>query len=217
MKRVLRRSVLFGLTLALALGVGFHLGQTPVLAQSADVATSSPTQAADADKKSDAEKNPPEQSEEDQYRKSPSVIWLGSKLGLNPDQSSLAFTVFNFLVLALAILWAVVKFVPKVFRDRNAAIQKHLVDARTATEEARTRLSGVEARLAKLDDDIAAMRAHAEQDAAQEEQRIKASVEDEKRKILAEAEHEIAAATLHAQKFCSSMPPNWPSSRPPVS
>jgi F-type H+-transporting ATPase subunit b len=58
----------------------------------------------------------------------------------------------------------------------------------------------VEARLAKLDDEIAAMQVHAEQDIAKEEQRIKASVEDEKKKIVAAAEQEISVATLHAQK-----------------
>jgi F-type H+-transporting ATPase subunit b len=90
--------------------------------------------------------------------------------------------------------------VPKMLRGRNAAIQKDLVDARTATEEARARLSGVEERLAKLDGEIAAMRTHAEEDSVTEEQRIKATVEEEKKKILASAEQEIAAATMHAQK-----------------
>jgi F-type H+-transporting ATPase subunit b len=94
----------------------------------------------------------------------------------------------------------VLKVLPKTLRDRNAAIQKHLVDARTATEEARARLSSVEDRLAKLDGELAAMRSQAEQDAEKEEQRIRASVEDEKKKILASAEQEIAAATMHAQK-----------------
>jgi F-type H+-transporting ATPase subunit b len=194
-KRLLQRCALFGLTLALVFGIGFQLRQTPVLAQAAGVASGSPAQAADSDKKA------PEQDETEAYRKSPSVIWLGSKLGLNPDQSSLAFTLFNFVLLAGALGWVVVKTLPKFFRSRSADIQKHLVDARTATEEARARLSSVEARLAKLDDEIAAMRSHAEQDSAREEQRIMASVEDEKRKILSEAEHEIAAATMHAQKL----------------
>jgi F-type H+-transporting ATPase subunit b len=194
-KRLLQRSTLFGLTLALVLGVGFQLRQTTVRAQAAGVASTDPAQAADTEKKA------PEQDETDAYRKSPSVIWLGSKLGLNPDQSSVAFTVFNFLLLAAALGWVAVRMLPKFFRDRNADIQKHLVDARTATEEARARLSGVEARLAKLDDEIAAMRAHAEQDSAREEQRIKASLEEEKKKILASAEQEIAAATMHAQKL----------------
>jgi F-type H+-transporting ATPase subunit b len=194
-KRLLQRSALFGLTLALVLGVGLPLRQTPVRAQAAGVASASPAQAADAEKK------PPEQDETDTYRKSPRVVEWGAKLGLNPDQSSLAFTLFNFLLLAAAFVWVAAKMLPKFFRDRSAGIQKHLVDARTATEEARARLSGVEARLAKLDDEIAAMRAHAEQDSAREEQRIKASVEDEKRKILTEAEHEITVATMHAQKL----------------
>jgi F-type H+-transporting ATPase subunit b len=74
------------------------------------------------------------------------------------------------------------------------------VDARTATEEARERLSGVEERLGKLDGEIAAMRVLAEQDSAKAEQRIKATVEDEKVKILAAAEQEITVATSHAQK-----------------
>jgi F-type H+-transporting ATPase subunit b len=44
------------------------------------------------------------------------------------------------------------------------------------------------------------MRVQAEQDSANAEQRIKATVEDEKVKILAAAEQEITAATSHAQK-----------------
>jgi F-type H+-transporting ATPase subunit b len=103
-------------------------------------------------------------------------------------------------VLASAIGWPVVKILPKAIRDRNTFIQKHLVDARTATEEARVRMGTVEARLSKLDTEIAAMREHAEKDSASEEQRIKASVENEKKKILAAAEQEISVATQHAQK-----------------
>jgi F-type H+-transporting ATPase subunit b len=117
--------------------------------------------------------------------------------------------VTNFVLLAVGIVWALMKIglpfmqidpIPKIIRDRNSAIQKNLVDARTATEEARARLSGVEVRLGKLDGEIAAMRALAEQDSARAEQRIKATVEDEKVKILEAAEQEIASATSHAQK-----------------
>jgi F-type H+-transporting ATPase subunit b len=131
---------------------------------------------------------------------SPHVVEWGAKLGLNPEQAATAFTVTNFVLLALGVAWLVVKFVPKTIRDRNATIQKGLADARTATEEARERLSGVEERLGKLDGEIAAMRALAEQDAARAELRIKATVEDEKVRILATAEQEIVSATSHAQK-----------------
>ena len=107
---------------------------------------------------------------------------------------------------------------PKWIRDRNTAIQKHLVDARTATEEASTRLNSVEERLSKLDGQIAGLRAQAEQDSARDEVRIKASVEDERKKILAAAEQEIASRNgkLH-RRACSSMQRNWRSSRPRAS
>jgi F-type H+-transporting ATPase subunit b len=125
---------------------------------------------------------------------------LGAKVGLNAGQAATAFTVANFVVLAVLVGWFLAKNLPKTFRDRNTAIQKQLVDARTATEDANARLRSVEDRLRKLDDQIAAMRAQAEKDSALDEQRINASVEEEKQKILAVAEQEIAAATTLAQR-----------------
>jgi F-type H+-transporting ATPase subunit b len=65
---------------------------------------------------------------------------------------------------------------------------------------ANARLSGVEERLSKLDEQIAAMRAQAEKDSLLDEQRIKASVEEDKQKVLAAAEQEIVAATALAQR-----------------
>jgi F-type H+-transporting ATPase subunit b len=146
------------------------------------------------------EANKHEEDENEAYRHSSTVRALGAKLGMNPDQAATAFTAANFVVLALLVGWFLLKTLPKTFRNRNSAIQKHLVDARTATEEAGARLNSVEARLSKLDEQIAAMRAQSEKDAAADEQRIKASVEDEKQKILSAAEQEIAAATAHAQR-----------------
>jgi F-type H+-transporting ATPase subunit b len=146
------------------------------------------------------EKNKQEEDENEAYRHSATVRALGAKLGMNPEQAATAFTVANFVVLALLVGWFLIKTLPKTFRDRNTAIQKHLVDARTATEEASIRLNNVEARLGKLDEQIAAMRAQAEKDSAADEQRIKASVEEEKQKILAAAEQEIVAATSNAQR-----------------
>lgn len=146
------------------------------------------------------EKNKQEEDENDAYRHSATVQALGAKVGLNAEQAATAFTITNFVFLALGVGWVLLKTLPKTFRDRNGAIQKHLVDARTATEEASARLSSVEGRLAKLDGQIAALRAQAEKDAAQDEQRIKNAVEDEKQKILAAAEQEIAAVTVQARR-----------------
>ena len=198
MKSLWRRSVLGGLALAVVLGLG--LPPRTTLAQAAAASKQEPAGAASAPETQSQAKNQPAQDENDAYRKSPSVVAIGAKLGLNPEQSATAFTVTNFVLLAVAIVWVLVKVLPQKIRDRNATIQKDLVDARTATEEARARLSGVEERLGKLDGEIAAMRALAEQDSAKAEQRIKATVEDEKGKILTAAEQEITAATSHAQK-----------------
>ena len=134
------------------------------------------------------ETNKAEVDTNDQYLHSPTVRALGAKLGMNAEQAATAFTVANFLVLAALVGWFLLKTLPKTFRDRNTDIQKHLVDARTATEEAGARLNSVEARLSKLDEQIAAMRTQADKDSAADEQRIKASVEEEKQKILAAAE-----------------------------
>jgi F-type H+-transporting ATPase subunit b len=146
------------------------------------------------------EKNQQEKDENDEYRHSAAVRALGAKLGMNAEQAATAFTVTNFIILAILVGWFLLKTLPRTFRNRSTVIQKHLVDARTATEEASARLNSVESRLGKLDEQIAAMRAQAEKDSALDEQRIKASVEEEKQKILRTAEQEISAATVQARK-----------------
>jgi F-type H+-transporting ATPase subunit b len=187
-----KRGILATVSLAVVLAAGFAAGATPAHAQSAGAATTPEAQSPAKDQQ--------EQDENDAYRHSPMVRKLGGMMGMNTEQSATAFEVTNFVILAALIGWGLQKMLPKTLRDRDTAIQKHLVDARAATEEASARLGSVEERLARLDGDIAGMRAQAEQAALQEEQRVKASVEQEKKHILAAAEQEIAAATMHAQK-----------------
>ncbi len=139
-------------------------------------------------------------SETDQYRLSAPVVKLGSMLGMKPETAANVFTIFNILILVAGVGYGLLKILPKTFRNRNTAIQKHLVDARTATEEATSRLSSVEERLSKLDEQIAAMRLQAEADTARDEQRILAGVEEEKNKIVAAAEAEIQSATTLARR-----------------
>jgi len=139
-------------------------------------------------------------NETDEYRLSPSVVKFGALLGMKPETAANVFTLFNIFILIGAVGFGLLKVLPKAFRNRNTAIQKYLVDARTATEEATSRLSSVEERLSKLDEQIAAMRGQSEADSARDEQRIKASVEDEKVKIVAAAEVEIQNATTLARR-----------------
>ena len=146
------------------------------------------------------EKRAQEQDENDEYRHSPMVQKLGSMVGMNAEQAATTFEVLNFIVLAVGLGFLAVKTLPKAFRQRNTTIQKHLVDARTATEEASARLNSVEERLSKLDAEIASMRAHVEAETARDEQRMRASVEEETAKILATADSEIQAATATARR-----------------
>ena len=149
---------------------------------------------------SEADKKQTVINETDEYRLSPTVVKLGALLGMKPETAANVFTIFNILILVGAIGYGLMKTLPKAFRDRSTSIQKHLVDARTATEEATSRLSSVEDRLSKLDQQIAAMRTQAEADSAKDEQRIKASVDEEKVKIVAAAEIEIQNATTLARR-----------------
>lgn len=146
------------------------------------------------------EKKEEERDENYEYRHSAAVEWLAGVFHLDTETAATAFTMFNFAVLAIALAYGLLKVLPKTFRKRNTAIQKHLVDARTATEEAKARLSSVEARLSNLDQQIAAMKQQAEADSVRDEARIKAGVEDEKLKIVAAAEAEITAATAMARR-----------------
>lgn len=139
-------------------------------------------------------------NEDDQYRHSAAVTKLGSMVGMSPERASTAFTLSNLAILLVGIGYLVIKNVPKSFRSRSATIKKQLVDARSATEEAQARLGAVEDRLSRLDDQIAAMRAQADADGEKEEQRIKASIEEEKARILASAGSEIQSAASIARR-----------------
>jgi F-type H+-transporting ATPase subunit b len=194
-KRILPVAILMGLLFA---PVG-HAKAQEAAAPNAGAAQQA-TADSQSSEKGKQEDSKPEEDENDKYLHSATVRAFGSKIGLNAEQAATAFTVANFVVLAALIGWFLTKTLPKTFRNRSTVIQKQLVDARTATEDANARLNSVESRLSKLDSQIAAMKAQAEKDSALDEQRIAAGVEEEKNKILAAAEQEITAATALAQR-----------------
>ncbi|MGI4756559.1 MAG: hypothetical protein ACRYGF_06885 [Janthinobacterium lividum] len=137
---------------------------------------------------------------EELKKPSPSVTKLGGMVGMTPAASVVAFQWLNFLVLAAVVIYGLVKALPKAFRGRSENIQKSIVEARIATEEARARLGVVEARLGALDGEIAALRTENERAAVEEEQKMHAQAEEEKARILQSAEQEIAAASAAAQR-----------------
>ena len=141
-----------------------------------------------------------EKDETAEFKQSASVRMIAKLTGLNLQQSYWLSVMLNFLVIAAVIVWAGRKYLPGIFRDRTAAIQKAMQEAQKASEEARRKLAEIETRLQKLDVEIGMMRDAAEKEGAAEEARIKAAAEDDARKIVASAEQEIAAAAKAARR-----------------
>jgi F-type H+-transporting ATPase subunit b len=137
---------------------------------------------------------------DDVYRHSASVKLIGRWLHLDKESAARLFEYLNFAILAGAILFALSKYLPKTFRANREGIQHRLLDARTATEQAHQRLAAIEQRLGRLDEEIAAISKQAEKDSVDDEARIKASIEEERRRIVESASKDIAAAASAAQR-----------------
>lgn len=137
---------------------------------------------------------------EDVYRHSASVKLLGRWLHLDKETAARLFEYLNFTILAGAILFALLKYLPKTFRAQRQDIQHRLLDARTATEQANRRLSTIEQRLSRLDEEISGIAKQAEKDSFEDEARIKASIEAERQRILEAVSRDIAAASSAAQR-----------------
>lgn len=145
-----------------------------------------------------------EDDETSQFKQSPSVVWLSKLTGGNLQHAYWLAVFLNFAVIAGLMFWAARKYLPGMFRNRTASIQKAMEEARRASEDANRRLSEIESRLSRLDGEIAAMTANAEKDVAAEEARIKAAAEADARKIVESAEQEIAAAAKAARRDLTS-------------
>ena len=145
-----------------------------------------------------AQKEDPE--EINQFRHAASVQMFARKLGISTETAAQIFEIINSGILIFTILFFLAKVVPKAIRNRTAKIQKKLVEAREATESANQRLSAVEAKLARIGDDIEAIRQQTERDMVEDEKRIKQSLEDERQRIVQSAEQEIESAGAAAKR-----------------
>jgi len=141
-----------------------------------------------------------EKDETAEFKQSSSVRYIARMLHISPQSASLLSVLLNFVVVAALLVWAGRKYLPGMFSNRTAAIQKAMQEAQKASEEARRRLAEIESRLMKLDVEIGMMRNAAENESAAEEARIQAAAREEARKIVAAAEQEIAAEAKTARR-----------------
>lgn len=135
------------------------------------------------------------------FKHSSAVRWISRKTGLSIDGAFWLCMVLNFVVVFVGVWMFLKKIgVPAVYRNRAEAVRQRLEEARKTSEEARQRLSEVEARLSRLDREIEQMRTEAEASARGEEERTKAEVENERRRIVDSAEQEIVRLANAARR-----------------
>jgi F-type H+-transporting ATPase subunit b len=142
-------------------------------------------------------------SEEDQlngFLHSAALQGLARFLHLSLEATDNIFLGLNYLIIFLAILIPLGRFMPKVIRKRSQTLRHNLESARKVTEEATARLNAVEAQLAKLGDEINKFRSEVEAELKNDEARIKGSIEEESARIIAAAEQEISLAAVQARR-----------------
>ena len=141
-----------------------------------------------------------EEAENDQYRHAPIVQSLARLLHMDVETAARTFEIFNVSVVVLGIVIPLVRIMPRLLRSRSENIRANIEAAQKTTQDANVRLSAVEAKLASLDQEIAKFRTEVEEQIAQDEQRGKAALEEERTRIVASAEAEINVAAAQAKR-----------------
>ncbi|HLK03265.1 MAG TPA: ATP synthase F0 subunit B [Candidatus Acidoferrum sp.] len=109
------------------------------------------------------------------------------------------FKWINFGILAAILLWAFGAKLPSVFRANAETIASAITKATAVKAEADRQLAEAEARLARLEQEIVAMRVTAEKEAADDAARIKEMAKADAEKISVAAKAEIEAAERAAR------------------
>ena len=143
---------------------------------------------------------PEKNSELEAYTHSKVVQALARRLGLSAGAASRLFEDFNSGVLIAVILFYIFKKVPGIFRAQRKTIEHDLVEARSATADAEARLREVELKLAGLNGEVEALRKQALENNRHEEERMHASLEEERDRIVRSAQAEIHAAQTAAER-----------------
>jgi F-type H+-transporting ATPase subunit b len=172
----------------------------PANSSEAQVSAAPPSGPSADQSNSDKSKEASGEDETTPFKHSASVKLLSKITGLSIDGAYWLAVVLNFAIVVGVVIWFSKKNLPATFRSRTATIQKSLAEARAASEDANRRLAEIESRLKHLGEEIGQMQATAEKSAAAEEERIKASVEEDAHRIVESAQQEIAAAAKAARR-----------------
>jgi F-type H+-transporting ATPase subunit b len=109
--------------------------------------------------------------------------------------------VINLLVFAIIVVYILRNKIKigQVFDNRGAGIARELEQAKRDKQQAQERLAELEARLGRLDQEVAEIRASAERESAREAERIKQQADADAEKIRQMAQREIEGAMRGAR------------------
>jgi F-type H+-transporting ATPase subunit b len=172
------------------------------IAQEAAPAPASETAPASGDKVAQREAaEKAEKEETNTYRKDGAVVrWTVNTFHMEPEAAARLYEYINFAIIVFAVGIPLFKVIPGVLRKRSSRLSAELEVAQAKTMDANERLSAVEAKLAGLDSEIAAIRKQVEEDMKSDEARAKAHIEEETARIVASAEQEIITAGTLVQR-----------------
>ena len=97
----------------------------------------------------------------------------------------------NLIIFIALFIYILRRPVSEAMRARREGIRRDLMRAHEERNAAMAKLEEVEARLAKLDEEVASVREQTAREAAEERERIRRSTEDEARKLREQAQREI--------------------------
>src|SRR5512143_2836850 len=98
-----------------------------------------------------------EEEEHEDLKHSNLIKKFAAMTGMGVHQAHMVATGINFAIIVGVVYWLSRKSVPAAMRRRSESIQRALEDARSASQDANRRLAEIEARLQKLDSEVAQM------------------------------------------------------------
>jgi len=115
------------------------------------------------------------------------------------ERANEVFKWINFAIVAGLIAWVFLKLTPSFFRKNADAISSAITKATATKAEAERQLQEAEGKLARLEQEVAQLRATAQREAAAEAERLRALTQREVQKVGLAAKAEIEAAERAAR------------------
>jgi F-type H+-transporting ATPase subunit b len=129
---------------------------------------------------------------------SPQPLWAAEGGGERWGALFLIGRLFNLGLVVFVLVWIARKPLAEFYASRSQSIREQLAEAQRAREDAEARLAAVEARMSRLNEELAEMKAAAQREAEEEYRRLIAEAERDADKIVERSRQEIDVLTRAA-------------------